>query len=85
MAGATAHHKGKTEQEGDIFHGENSTFAPANNGVTCGVTPSLASGLFKKAAKDRKINVETPARFCQEIFKRKANVPAIILRAGKSA
>jgi hypothetical protein len=36
--------------------------------------------LFEKAAKDRKINVVTPARFRQEIFKRKANVPAIILR-----
>jgi hypothetical protein len=34
-----------------------------------GVTPSFKGALFEKAAKDRKINVTTPANFCQENFK----------------
>jgi len=49
--------------------------------LLCGVPRKEA---LKKAVKDRKINVETPASFHQEIFKRKANIPAIIWRAPNS-
>jgi hypothetical protein len=63
---------------------ENPTFPPSAGEQDHASKSPVLAGLFEKAAKDRKINVETPANYCQVFFKQKANDPAIIWQDGNS-